>query len=527
MPSDLIRVGIGGLWLACALGSSDPAASQDWKDEANARIEQIRKRDVEIYVADEYGAPISAAPVDATQTRHHFAFGSEIGFALVENPTYREFFFDHFEWAVFGNETKWFYNEPIRDFETYSRAEAMYDLCEQHGVPVRGHCLFWAKERFVPGWARNLPDDELREEVDERIDSAVTRFKDRFRHWDVNNEMLDGHFFEQRLGPEIRPHMFQRSHDIDPYSKLFVNDYSIIAGSSSRTNSYIQQIRGLIEAGAPIHAIGVQGHFWGDTVDPVTILARLDQLSVLDLPIWVTEYDAVDADDQRRADKLENCYRAAFSHRSVDGILMWGFWAGAHWRGPDAAIVDLDWTLNAAGERYEALIDEWTTHEQGETDAAGRFVFRGFHGTYQISVEAGEPEPLRAGLELFPGEGPASFLIPLVPGSCFAAREVENLRLEHDADSGLTTLRWKPIPARQDMASTYDTLRSTDASSFDAGAFCLEADDGADAAASDADEPFSGAAFFYAVRGAYDCPQGEGPLGARSDGTPRDARACP
>ena len=40
---------------------------------------------------------------------------------------------------------------------------------------------------------------------------------------------------------------------------------------------------------------------------------------------------------------------------------MWGFWAGAHWRGEHAAIVNYDWSLNEAGRRYEKLLNEWTT----------------------------------------------------------------------------------------------------------------------------------------------------------------------
>ena len=160
--------------------------------------------------------------------------------------------------------------------------------------------------------------------------------------------MLDGHFFIDRLGASIRPHMFSRARVVDPEPLLFVNDYNIIAGSWSRANRYIQQIQDLIDAGAPVDGIGVQGHFWGDTVDAVVILERLDQLAALDLPIWITEYDTVDADDVARGEKLENCYRASFSHPAVEGILMWGFWAGAHWRGPNAAIVDEDWTVNAA-----------------------------------------------------------------------------------------------------------------------------------------------------------------------------------
>ena len=52
----------------------------------------------------------------------------------------------------------------------------------------------------------------------------------------------------------------------------------------------------------------------------------------------------------------------------------------------NAAIVDLDWTVNAAGERYFALMDEWTTEVEGSTDATGQFEFRGFRGSYLVTT---------------------------------------------------------------------------------------------------------------------------------------------
>ncbi len=524
--TDRQRLQVATMILAVCLACLPAAAGpQDaWVDEANARIEAIRKRDVAVLVVDGSGTPVPGAAVSAAQTGHRFAFGSVVNGNLVNNSIYSDFFFDHFEWAVFENQSKWIYNEPIRDHENWSLTEQMYSILEARGVPVRGHCIFWANETYVPGWARDLPDNELQDEIDERIDSAVTRFRNRFVHWDVNNEMLSNHFFENHLGPSIRPYMFQQANLFDPDALLFVNDYSIIAGSSARTDAYIQQIQWLQSQGAPVGGIGVQGHFWGSTVSPTAVLARLDQLAVLNLPVWVTEYDVVNADDQLRADNLENAYRAAFSHPAVEGILMWGFWAGSHWRGPDAAIVDEDWTLNAAGVRYEALMAEWTTAAAGNTGGDGQYPYRGFHGTYDITVNAGDP--LQITVDLPPGPDPAEYMVSLVPGSCFTAGEVRELTLQHDPASGLTTLTWRPLPYRTDMPMVYDTLRSPDPDNFNIAATCVESADGSDRIATDPDIPTTGSAFYYLIRGSHDCPGGEGGLGQRSDGGERVGRVC-
>src|SRR6185436_13591245 len=133
--------------------------------------------------------------------------------------------------------------------------------------------------------------------------------------------------------------------------------------------------------------------------------ARLDSLAELGLPIWITEYDSVNSDELIRADNLETAYRIAFSKPAVDGVLMWGFWAGSHWLGSNAAIVNLNWTLNAAGQRYQSLIAEWTTLTNGATGGAGAFDFRGFHGSYDITITPPGGLPTLRRITLDPGAG--------------------------------------------------------------------------------------------------------------------------
>lgn len=287
---------------------------------------------------------------------------------------------------TYHNETKWYHNEPQQGQLSYATPDAMYAICEANKIKVRGHCVFWAVDQYVQNWIKDLDAVELRAAVERRIDSVVGRYAGKFMHWDINNEMLHGSFYASRLGNDIRPWMFSRAKSIDSTMKPFVNDYAIITGGEG--GAYIAQIKDLISAGAPVEGIGVQGHF-GSSVDPAAVKARLDALAALGLPIVISEYDSVNADEQVRADNLEALYRVAFSHPSVEGILMWGFWAGAHWRGADAAIVDLDWTVNEAGRRYQSLLSEWTTTLDESTDASGQVSFRGFHGEYEVHAVGG------------------------------------------------------------------------------------------------------------------------------------------
>lgn len=369
------------------------ALPEDWRAFANEGIEALRKRDLRVRVTDSSGDPVAGATVKLVQTARAFPIGTVIGWpAFDTQPQYRDYIVEHFNFATHENEAKWYANEAQRNVVTYDRADAILDFADLNGIPMRGHTLFWAPERWQPGWVPGLAEDELLAEVEERLEDAVLHFQGRFLHWDVNNEMLHGSFFEDRLGPDIRQWMFERTRELDPDVQLFVNDYNIIAGAE--TDAYVQQIQGFLDQGFPIDGIGVQGHF--REVDPWAVLLRLDKVAQFGLPIWITELDVELADEQARADGLEAVLRMAYGHPAVDGIVLWGFWAGSHWRGPDAALVNLDWSLNAAGERFEDLLAEWTSAETRSTDADGVARARVFHGSYRVEVEVpGRPDTVR------------------------------------------------------------------------------------------------------------------------------------
>jgi endo-1,4-beta-xylanase len=394
---------------------SAPNGGAGWRSEADSRIERLRKGGFVVEVRGPDGAPLKDARVEYRLKRHSFLFGAAVAHAPFadagdDGRRYRQFILDHFSALVCENEMKWYFTEAERGRENYAPADSLFAFAEQNGLAMRGHCLFWEKEEFAQPWLAALGQSELRAAVERRLTSAVTRYAGRLVAWDVNNEILDGTFYRQQMGPDSTAWMFREAARLDPRTPLFVNEYGILA-EPEKIGRYLELIRDLRARGAQVGGIGVQSHDldrlvvdgqmilapgerpeWLLTtpIEPEAFLATLDRLhGETGLPIHLTEASAKFPDDNRRADLLETLLRLGFSHEAVQAIMLWGFGAKTHWMGPDAALVNEDGGLNAAGSRIGRLLhEEWSTRGDGVTGADGRLAFRGFYGSYALSVRA-------------------------------------------------------------------------------------------------------------------------------------------
>ena len=385
-----------------------------WRTEADARIERLRKGDFAVEVRGRDGAPVPNARVAYRLQRHAFLFGTAIAYAPFADAgeagrQYRQFILDHFSGLVCENEMKWYATEAERGREDYAPADALLAFAEQNGLAMRGHCIFWEKHEHVQPWLATLDRTELRVAMKRRL-AIVRRYAGRLAAWDVNNEILDGSFYRERLGADANAWMFKEAAELDPGTPLFVNEYGIL-GEQEKVERYLALVRDLRASGAPVGGIGIQSHdcdrfttdgearlapgerpSWllSSSLTPAAFVATLDRLHAeTGLPIHLTEISAKTPDAERRGEVLEILFRLGFSHHAVQAILLWGFGALTHWMGPDAALMSADGALTAAGSRISHLLrEEWTTRGNGVSGADGRFAFRGFYGSYTLRVAA-------------------------------------------------------------------------------------------------------------------------------------------
>jgi len=345
--------------------------------------------------------------VEIEQLRHEFWFGAAIandlgaGGRMSESDMkqYKEKFLQNFNSAVTENAVKWLSMERVKGSVNYDVIDGILKWTEENNIPLRGHNLFWGIPGFVQPWVKEMNDNELRQTLQTRAETVTARYKGRFTEYDLNNEMIHGNYYEDRLGPEITKQMAQWAHNGDPDAKLYLNDYDILTGKM--LPQYMAQIRLLLKQGVPVAGIGVQGHLHTESFDRNELRRSLDSLSKFKLPIKVTEFNMpgqrskfhteriltmTPEEEKFNATEIVDYYRICFAHPAVDGILMWGFWAGANWI-PVSSLYRLDWSATPAATAYQNLIfKEWWTKESGKTDNNGIFSIPAFFGKYKVTI---------------------------------------------------------------------------------------------------------------------------------------------
>jgi GH35 family endo-1,4-beta-xylanase len=292
--------------------------------------------------------------------------------------------------------------EPRKGEVNYSVVDAMLNWTEENNIPLRAHNLFWGIPGRVQPWLKELSDEELEQALKNRAETIASRYKGRFAEYDLNNEMIHGNYYEDRLGPEITKRMAQWAQNGDPDIKLYLNDYDILTGN--KLSDFMAHIRLLLKQDVPIAGIGVQGHLHAESFDRRQLIKALDSLAEFQLPVRITEFNMpgqrskyhrkriktmTTEEEQLKARDLVDYYKICFAHPAVEGILMWGFWEGANWI-PVSSLYKRDWTPTPAAEAYQNLIfKEWWTIEKSKTDANGIVTIPAFYGRYKV-IAGGE-----------------------------------------------------------------------------------------------------------------------------------------
>jgi endo-1,4-beta-xylanase len=373
--------------------------SPQWYVDAQARIEQHRKANLNVTVRNSAGQPVNGATVQFKMRQHSFGWGSQaLAYDLYMRSdrsqtmrTFEDMYRDGTNKrlnAVVQGDLKWNYELTP---ETMSAAQWFRD----RGIKPLGHTLMWGDKSSIPAGQDNLTA------IRNRITTAARRYAGTLEGFDVLNETFGRRTWETQLGysgfvNEVKT-WFNLAQSQDPTYKLWLNDNNILSGSGlnkNRIDYYVKFIKDLKAAGAPVYGMGMQSHFGNDGqrhfTAPSQVYANLNTLAATGVKLRVSEFDMYNgASNDYFADYMRDFMTVVFSHPSVESFYSWGMSDSNHWQN-NGPWYDSNWNLKPAGKAFlDTIFSTWWTDTSRVTNTSGAASVRGFKGLYDIVVTVG------------------------------------------------------------------------------------------------------------------------------------------
>lgn len=233
------------------------------------------------------------------------------------------------------NESKW------QSIEGNSRGQfnwwgcdKAYDYAKKHGIPFKFHTLVWGSQ--YPRWMDNLSTAEQYKAIVEWMDAVKQRYPD-LQMIDVVNEAIVGHApapYKNALGGDgvtgydwiVKA--FQMAHERWPNAILIYNDYNTFEWQKKE---FIELVRAVRDAGAPIDAYGCQSHDLNDMGANQFRAAMKDLHDKLQLPMYSTEYDISKQNDDEQLQRYKEQIPVIWEAPYCAGLTLWGYVYGHTW----------------------------------------------------------------------------------------------------------------------------------------------------------------------------------------------------
>ncbi|MCQ2229046.1 MAG: endo-1,4-beta-xylanase [Bacteroidales bacterium] len=232
------------------------------------------------------------------------------------------------------NESKWASIEGSRDNYSWGGCDNAYNYAKDNNFPFKFHTLVWGSQ--YPTWMDGLSTEEQYEEIVEWMDAIKERYPD-LEMIDVVNEAIVGHApapFKNALGGDGTTgydwiiKAFEMAEERWPNAILIYNDYNTFQWQKVE---FIDLVKTLRDAGAPIDAYGCQSHDLTD-IDFTTFKAAMEEIQgELQIPMYSTEYDIGTSDDSKQEKQYKDQIAYMWEQDYVAGVTLWGYIYGATW----------------------------------------------------------------------------------------------------------------------------------------------------------------------------------------------------
>lgn len=234
------------------------------------------------------------------------------------------------------NESKWASVEGTRNSYNWTGADRAFNYAKQHNFTYKFHALVWGSQ--YPSWIENLSYSDRNAAIVKWYDAAKKKYSD-LPMIDVVNEAIDGHqqgthFMKEALGGGGKTgydwliKAFDMAYERWPNTILIYNDFNTFQWN---TDQFIELVRTLRDAGAPIDAYGCQSH---DLTDCSFSKFQQSEKKIQDallMPMYSTEYDIGTSDDNLQEQRYKEQIPYMWEKPYCAGITLWGYVYGATW----------------------------------------------------------------------------------------------------------------------------------------------------------------------------------------------------
>jgi hypothetical protein len=389
---------------------------------ATADIERNRKGDVSVTVVNNIGVPLSDVSVAFQQTASDFKFGSH---PLGRNGSYDSRLAAKMREAGINESNvtaRWGRLETrdgVFEWDNIDRYQRPQDQ-KKAGFGLLGGLSLWFShnEDFSPRYLQSVHFSGLRDAVSRYGHTLARRYAGTIDTWELNELNLEGaNVFNLDWNQRIEiGHVFAGAIKAgNPNARIMTGSLAL-PYDSPRSRSLPDLLLGGLPAdivGLELYQAGVNKEGAGVVgLDLVKIDRLLDQYAAFGKPIVVKEFSVPSAqvegsswwhrpwDESLQAEFATKVYTIAFAKRLMGGIT----WA---WGVSDAdafilhgGLVDDQMRPKAAYFALQRLLASWRTHGTNKTDATGTAAWRGFAGTYQVTLTRDGHEMLRTSIQV-------------------------------------------------------------------------------------------------------------------------------
>ena len=197
------------------------------------------------------------------------------------------------------NVLKWSAIHPEMGRYNFGPGDRYVQFGQEHGMLIVGHTLIWHNQ--TPAWVfqdatgKLVDRDALLARMRDHILTVVGRYRGRIAGWDVVNEALneDGSLRQSPwlriIGEDYLLKAYQFAHEADPRAQLYYNDYSLESGP--KRAGAIALLKKLRSQGAPVTAVGLQGHYRLSSPTTTELDNAVTAFSKLGLKVMISELD--------------------------------------------------------------------------------------------------------------------------------------------------------------------------------------------------------------------------------------------